>query len=234
MVAVRRIILLLLFALASRLALAQHMDNSDWWSLLREDTPREVKPSNKDLDERNFRIAGISLDSKMFERAAATLGKGKEVERGDASTGRHQVCYESTAGPKKVYLIYEFGEVEETFYLFRAGQDWEGSGFCFGSKRVTARLSTPSGLRLGLTRSELKGILGPPDFENDDRNVYFRRIERKTSPEEFVQMRKDYPGQLSDEEAHKQFDYFTVDMYIAAKFSQSKLIYLAVSRLETN
>jgi hypothetical protein len=35
--------------------------------------------------------------------------------------------------------------------------------------------------------------------------------------------------QLSDEEAHKKFDFYSVEQYILVRFKDSKLVYLAVS-----
>jgi hypothetical protein len=47
-------------------------------------------------------------------------------------------------------------------------------------------------------------------------------------------MRKDYPRRLDDKEAHEMFDFYDVGIYIEARFLNSKLTYLAVSRTETD
>ena len=231
---VRSLLILTLIATVANGQPTRIEDDSDWWSIQREDNGPEVEPKHKSISALNFQIAGVSLGEKQFEQAVAKLGKTEEIERGDASTGRHQVCYQSAKDGEKLHLIFEFGEVEETFYLFADGKDWEGSDRCARSKLVTASLRTASGLRLGLTRSQVETILGPPDFVSGERIVYSREVRRKTTPREFEQMRKDYPRVLRDEEAHAQFDFFDVGMYIEAKFVNSKLNYLAVSREETD
>lgn len=226
--------LLLLCALPSLLTQAQSTrlnDHSDWWSILNEDSRGpNVKRNSKPIDDANFQIAGVAISDKQFGQAATKLGKAKEVERGDASTGRHQVCYQSAAGFEKVHLIFEFGEVEGTFYLFAGGQDWKGSELCVKSRTVSTSLGTSSGVKLGLGRPDVEAILGPPDVVKNDRIFYSREVRRRTTPEEFEEMRKDYPAKLTDEEAHKKFDFYDVDEYIEAWFVNSKLTYLAVSR----
>jgi hypothetical protein len=77
------------------------------------------------------------------------LGKATVVERGDASTGRSQICYSSLGKQSKTYLMFEKGEVNDSFYLFKGGPDWKGSKLCTASNLVTTNLSTASGLRLG-------------------------------------------------------------------------------------
>ncbi len=207
-------------------------DNSDWWSLLNEkfDVP-QLKVGNQDIKTDNFQIAGITLDTQ-FNQIVAKLGKAVEVERGDASTGRHQLCYTSADSPGKMHLVFEFGEVESIFYLFSGGADWKGSGLCAKTKQVSMSSRTASGLRLGLTETQVVAILGKPDMAEPNRLLYSREIEHKTTPEEFQHLRKDYPESLTDQEAHEKFDSYDVQIYIEARFSHSKLSYLAVSNTE--
>ena len=42
-------------------------DNSDWWSLLREDSGPEIEPKAKNLDTANFTIAGVELSGTQFK-----------------------------------------------------------------------------------------------------------------------------------------------------------------------
>jgi hypothetical protein len=68
----------------------------------------------------------------------------------------------------------------------------------------------------------------------DNRFVYFRENERKTTADEFERLRRDYPEQLSDKDAHEKFDSCTVQTYIEARFTGSGLNYLVVSTLATD
>jgi len=59
--------------------------------------------------------------------------------------------------------------------------------------------------------------------------VYSRQFEQKSTQQEFEVFRRDYPQKLSDEEAHKKFDFYPVEQYVLAKVENSKLVYLAIS-----
>lgn len=205
-------------------------DRTDWWSISNENFHRTGKPGSGELDERNFEIDGISLGRDQFEAAAARLGRATIVERGDASTGRQQICYAVRKSGRESYLVLEFGEDESAFYLFADGSGWDGRHFCANSRRISSPPSTASGLRLGLTPSQVKSILGEADSTNAGRLVYWREIKKRTTPEEFARMRRDYPEKLSDTVAHQKFDLYSVDVYIEARFGTSGLSYLAVSK----
>ena len=76
-------------------------DRSDWWSIANEKSyGPDVKPSNQEIDAKNFTIAGIQLDSGL-KILAKKLGRAPVVVRGDASTSRHQICYKP-AEPSKI------------------------------------------------------------------------------------------------------------------------------------
>jgi len=217
-------------ALLSGLAFAQRLnDSSDWWSINREDSRSpNVKPSNHELQSNNFSLAGITLGKGGVEAITDKLGQAPEIERGDASTGRLQLCYTSAAR-SAVHVVFEFGEDESVFYLFSSGTPWRGSQYCVHSKRVSKDRSTASGLRLGLTRPQVEAVLGHPDAITANEFVYSRQFGRKTTTTEFETMRREYPVILSDEEARRQFDSYPAEQYVLARFAESKLVYLAVS-----
>ena len=93
----RLVVLSCTLAVCSVLAHAQRLnDSSDWWSINREN-PRTltVKPSNHELQAINFSLAGVTLGQGGVEAITTRLGRTPEIERGDASTGRSQLCYTS-------------------------------------------------------------------------------------------------------------------------------------------
>jgi hypothetical protein len=229
-------ILLLLLALPILAPAQRHRldDSSDWWSLIRrEEFPAEIRnipPRNKPIDAANFEIVGVAIGENQFANLARKFGIAEEIERGDAASGRHQVCYQSSTGITPVHLIFEFGEVEGIFYLFKGGADWKGSEACAKSKLVNENLSSRSGLRLGLTRSEVEAILGPPDAVSGQSVSYKREVRRRTTQTEFDRLRKDYPSKLSDQAAHEQFDFVDEGSEIEIRFQISRVVYIAVSR----
>lgn len=206
-------------------------DHSDWWSILNEGSRGpDINPSAGDLDPKTLQIAKLDARKVDFKDITAKLGRAVRIQRGDASTSREQACYRSASFRGPIYLIFEFGEDESNFYLFADGEDWSGRNFCASSKKVSSDISTASGLRLGLTPDQFKAILGQPDTTVDHKLVYSRAVKVKSTPEQFDRQRKEYPDVLSDTLAHQKFDFYTVSIYIEAKFSDSKLSYLVVSR----
>jgi hypothetical protein len=208
-------------------------DSSDWWSMYSEKEPGlPVELVHKNFDVKNFRVLGFSLTTLDFAQVAATLGKARIVDRGDASYSRSQVCYLSGQGSEPVHLIFEGGEGgSSSLYLFRGGPDWKGSNLCFKSDRVSPNLSTETGLRLGLSRVQVEAILGKSDAASGGRIAYCREFQRKATRKEFESSVKAYPGHLTDEEAHRQFDFVPVTIQIEARFNNLGLSYLYVSTI---
>ena len=219
------------FSALSTFANAQTLhDSSDWWSLNTGNfSPPAVTVANHELESGNFDVAGVVLCKSGFDAIMARVGKTRVIHRGDGDTGRVQLCYASATTSGSVHLVFEFGEDGSLFYLFSGGADWKGSKYCAQSKHVSENTSAASGLRLGLSPSDVRKILGPPDAMQADEFVYSRQFEKKRTPKEFDTMRQEYPQALSDEEAHRKFDFCAVEQYILARFSESKLVYLAVS-----
>jgi hypothetical protein len=208
------------------------MDSSDWWSYTRqEELPvpqRPIRFQNRQPSESNFNVAGLALGAIWdFAEIRSKFGEATEVERGDAASGRNQICYLSPSGG--VHLIYELGEVDAVFYLFMNGAKWNGSQLCAVSEAVSARISTASGLRLGLQPQQVKDILGKPSVATASKLVYYFSYKERTPPEALARLRQNYPDMI-DTEFTKNFEYADVESYIEARFALGKLSYLAISK----
>jgi hypothetical protein len=210
-------------------------DNSDWWSGLRtvEVEPDATEPQNRELPKSNFQILGVDLDENMFSQAAAKIGKPALVERGDAATGREQACYVSTQGARRIYLIFEQGEVTFGFYLFEDGPAWSGSDACLASRLITKRLATASGLHLGQSPSQVIAILGAPSERRKNELVYSLSVTKKTSPEDLQLERKANPS-MNEKDIEENYGSYNLGAGIDARFVDSKLTFLSVWTAETN
>ena len=231
---------LLLYALNDR-ATAQkaqvRMDSSDWWSYTRqEELPvqephQPVKFQNRKPTDTNFEVAGITLGEKGdFSDVRTKFGRAADVQRGDAASGRDQICYRSPSGNE--HLIFELGEVDRVVYLFEDGPKWNGSDLCATSKAVSQDTSTASGLRLGLRPEQVKGILGNPSVATPTKLDYYFSYREKTPPKDLAKLREDHP-EMDDAEFQKNFEFFDGEAYIEARFASGKLNYLAISKSET-
>jgi len=208
-------------------------DNSDWWSLTREDTDAEhITFQERELSRGNFQILGINLDEGSFRRAEGKFGRATTVERGDASTARAQLCYVSTGEATSTYLIFETGEVNNTFYLFSGGTAWKGNEKCFATEAVSSKSSTTSGLQLGLAPSQVIAILGEPSIHRKDQLSYYLHTRKKTSEVDLKKLRQQH-HEMSDKEFADNYGFYDLTTELVLKFKDSKLAFLAVSKLET-
>jgi hypothetical protein len=190
--------------------------------------PGEIEPASS-----NFQILGIDLTYEdIFGKVAKKLGKTAMIFRGDASTARQQACYVSSTGASKTFLIFEQGEVELAFYLFADGRSWNGIDHCAESGLVARNIATSSGLRLGLTRAQVEGILGRPTAHDGDTLIYWNQVAKRSSPEELTRAREQYP-KMTEKEFHENYDEYYLSAYIEARFVNSRLSYLAVKKSET-
>jgi hypothetical protein len=208
-------------------------DNSDWWSLIKDDpSDGAIKFQEREVPRSNFQILGIDLGERLLERATRKLGEVTTVERGDASTGRHQVCYVSSGESRNTYLIFETGEVNDTFYLFNDGDQWKGNEKCLTTKVVTSKSSTASGLQLGLAPDQVIAILGEPTIRRENELSYYLHTRKKTSEADLKRMRQQN-REMSDKEFISNYGFYDLSAEIVLKFKDSKLAYLGVSKLET-
>ncbi|HEX5423652.1 MAG TPA: hypothetical protein VFW94_08895 [Candidatus Acidoferrales bacterium] len=211
---------------------ASRGDDSDWWSLLRtlesEGTQYETRASGPPAS--NFDVAGVKLDyDQFFRRVRSALGNAAEVDRGDAGTARAQLCY--TSADRREYLIFENGEVELSFYLFRGGPDWNGSSRCAASPLVSSKLRTASGLGLGESPSEIRRILGVPTASSKHSLTYEVMAQEKTSDTDLSRIRKQNP-EMSDKEFHENYDFYTLSAHIEVRFERSRSVYVGASESE--
>ena len=107
---------------------------------------------------------------------------------------------------EEVHLVFERGEVTDSYYLFVGGPDWRGSDLCVKSNLVTINLSAASGLRLGQTPSEFKAILGKPSAVIGNKIIYSYGVEKKSSAGEFDKLRQQNP-ELSEEEFRRNYEF---------------------------
>ncbi len=210
------------------------LDNSDWWSGTRNSNSEEsIQPQERELAKTNFQVLEITLGETMFSVAARKLGKATIVERGDASTGRRQVCYASPDAQDKVHLIFEQDEVGYTFYLFADGPSWKGADYCLASEAISQGLATASGLRLGQPPAQVIAILGKPTKRRGNELVYSLLVRKKTSPRDLKEARERNP-EMSEKDFQANYGYYNLGVGVVVKFKDSKLAYLAVSRVESN
>ena len=128
-------------------------------------------------------------------------------------------------------MIVEWGEVESVLYLIGRGSDWNGSRYCAYSALVQPTLATGAGIRLGMSRTQVRSILGKPNFSDSNRMVYLFAFKKKPTPQGLKELRAGN-SHMSDEEFKRNFEMLDVDSFIEARFTDGKLVYLAIEESE--
>jgi hypothetical protein len=204
-------------------------DNSDWWSMLRSvDSDQGVPPQEKEAPAGSLTILGVDLENNwQLSQALSRVGPATVVGRGDAATARGQVCYVSEAPQRDVYLIFEEGEVNESFYLFKGGPRWNGESFCTPSKLVSPRVKNNAGLGLGQTPAQVAALLGRPSLTTPGKLLYAFALRQPTPAKDFERARKAHP-ELSKEELRKNYGSYDLYVEVEVRFDGPKSTYIGV------
>jgi hypothetical protein len=212
-------------------------DDSDWWSLIRQETagqepPSELRcstPKKERPSGANFVVAGVDLNQgDPIADAEQKIAKPERlIGRGDASSSRTQLCFKSASERGRYKLIFERAEVASVAYLIDGGPTWAGSQKCVESRKVSENLSTRSGLHLGMTAAEVEKILGKPCVASKDAIEYEFSFEHLLTAKERKQIRDegldhDYPSEIDLDEP---FSWFGT---VQIKFRGAKSYYIAI------
>jgi len=210
-------------------------DKSDWWSTTASQSEENIEPVlHREISDKNYQIAGINLHDMELTTVYEKIGEAHSVQRGDASTWREQACYISRSSERRpVYLVFEHGEVNTSFYLFNEATPWNGSSSCTQTEKVSVATATASGLRLGMTPKQVIGVLGQPSVRKQNELVYAVEVKKKTPPDALARARQQHP-ELTEEQFREDYATYDLTVLIRARFSRTKLVYLGVSITETS
>src|SRR5690349_16633249 len=117
-----QIVALLLTAYAGN---SQYLNNgSDWWSLIGHAggggyfDPPYYPTRDRRLPAPDFVILGVDLQAESpIDQAKNRIGMAPVLSRGDASTGRAQICFKSALDDGRYKLIFEEGELDSVVYM---------------------------------------------------------------------------------------------------------------------
>jgi len=71
-----------------------------------------------------------------------------------------------------------------------------------------------------------------PSTAADDKVTYSLGVKKKTSAADFENLKRWHP-ELSEDELHKDYGFYTLGVYIEARFVTGKLVYLGISKTES-
>jgi hypothetical protein len=214
--------------LAAQAAHYNLQDASDWWSVLNEYHSRTVLKLRLPTPSADLKILGVGIGENQFHELAERFGEAPVITRGDADTGRKQVCYMSPDENERVYVAFEEGPMSHAFYLFKSRRPWAGAEYCMATKEISPGVEAASGVHLGQSQREVLEILGQPSLIDEDRLVFNRGTQEHTPEDQLQQFRKQMPG-LNEQQVRELFGSFNRTVFMEARFLDRKLSYLAVA-----
>jgi hypothetical protein len=184
---------------------------------------------NKHINESHITILGFTIGEHSLKDIQSKLGNTNILRKEECST--IQICYSSNLNSDKTIVVFEtdaMGGWDEltTIYIFSDKANFPNFKQCKKSELISKEIQTKSGLKLGINKKQLKGILGEPTNYIKDDLFYIYETKRKMTKEEIEGMSKQWP----DVKDNPYFDEFS---YIHAKFIDDKMTYLSISKSES-
>jgi hypothetical protein len=166
----------------------------------------DVENEEKVLDKSALMVLGLTLWDSSLKDAQEKIGVTQVKERGVRPRTETQICYE---GSNSILVLTspDAGEPAQRIQTVIVSRDKdikERFTPCLESPKINKDLTFMGGLRLGMSRTEVKKILGKPGKITPGIMIYvIRRI---------------------------QNEYFTDDVSIYLEFKNDKLTYVWASR----
>ena len=180
-----------------------------------------AQAADNTLDKSNLTILGLVVGNCASLDVYSKLGPSIPF-KDDAKPDVTQVCYVSNQDETLILFSFENSQCSR-FRLMAPKNKFHKWHFCEKSPLVSKHLATESGLKLGISKSRMKAILGDPKHESDETLDYvyeWKQKMNKTKNGEAGQHSKDV----------KKNPHRTVKATIRTEFSDTGLISFEVSR----
>jgi len=186
------------------------------------------------LDDASLTFLGVRVGgSNTLSEVAARMGATVVWGTGDAATSESQICYRVPTTGRRVIIVFASnnemsqpkGQVNHIVVYGdpRAFPDRER---CAMLNRPPGALSTLNGLRLGLSPSEARRILGPRQLRKDQSLLYEASQRRYLEPTDSRYSHWAVQKQCFDDPSRPYFDDFAS---ITIKFRAGAAILLGLS-----
>lgn len=117
-------------------------------------------------------VLSITVGKSSMVDVEKTLGKSPTIVTGDAATNEGSKCYLGKDGTAVVFTSDEISPGVGGVEVYES-QKASGRIECSASNQISKVVTTGVGIHLGLSRRELRGILGKPEKSSKKNDVYF-------------------------------------------------------------
>ena len=174
-----------------------------------------AQAADKTLDKSNLTILGLVVGNCTSLDVYSKLGPSIPF-KDDAKPDVTQVCYVSNQDETLILFSFENSQCSR-FRLMAPKNKFHKWHFCEKSPLVSKHLATESGLKLGISKSRMKAILGDPKHESDETLDYVYEWKQKMNQAE-IERASQYSKDV------KKNPFWTVTAAIRAEFSENGLI----------
>jgi hypothetical protein len=181
-----------------------------------------VQAADKKPASSHLTILGLAIGDCNSRDIYSKLGPGipfKDEAKADVT----QVCFISNKDETLILFSFENYQCSRVRLLSQKKRFYKWH-FCETSPLVSRRLATESGIKLGMSKSRLKAILGAPHSESDENMKYIYEWKQKRNTAETQR-------DSQDSRDTKDAPHRTVKATIHAEFSDAKLISFDVSKI---
>lgn len=177
-------------------------------------------------------IMGLTLGKHTLKDVQSELGKAELLPGLEHKPNR--VCYisgDNSDGTILIFQAWEISSVLTSFRILSSQANFKESDQCAKSKLISKDMVTDGGLRLGLSRQQLKAILGKPTKEQGNSLLYVYHSKQSMTKEEIDEMKKVFRTSIPP--STKEEFYWDITSSIEGIFLNKELIVITVTKLET-
>ncbi len=184
------------------------------------------------LDSAHLTILSITILQHSLREVQAKLGPARIYRDYDEGHSVRRLCYTSSNESDGTTVVFEsgplggMGETITWVSLLSGEVEFAKRSMCRHSRLVSREISTPGGLKLGLSESQVTAILGEP-VEVAEARLSFKYLGRRLmTKREFERFKKAYPHITYPE-------FFDVSSGVEITFRDGKVISLNIYKIET-
>jgi len=209
---------------------------------------QEVVVTERDRYDVSFhRICQEALSDPYMTIFDFTIGKNslRDVQKklGPAEVWRRReqapisICYISVKENDGTVVVFHAWKIDSWITAMSIMSDkdhFKERNQCTKSLLVSKAISTEGGIKLGLSKLQLKTILGDSTKEQGKNMLYLYQTKRAMTNDEIKEMERIFPSRPSEIPPRDSQPYWDVVSSIEATFMDSELIALTISKTETN
>lgn len=176
--------------------------------------------------ERQLTLLGLTLGKHTLRDVRTKVGEADLIPRTEpkeAHFPEDKICYVSAQKDDETDITFSASGTLSSFCLEAKGSISNNRTLCTKSALVSKDLATGNGLKSGLTKDQVKQLLGLPVKEEAGTFIYSYKVKEKIPEKELPGIVKQWPGTEKD-------PYYHFVSFIVIRFDENKLSSFMVTK----